>query len=548
MAARPSRNPIPADLVGGISLAGLMVPEAVAYSSIAGLPPATGITAAVIGPLAYATIGRSRLAVVSATSGSAALLAAAIANAAIPGVPRATSAIALTALVGIFLLVGAMLRISALTSFISRAVLHGFGFGLAVTIAVRQLPKLLGLSLPLAPPWQTLGLLVTHVREVHVPSLMLGAGALVLLGAARRVKLVPIGLLLIIVATLAMRIGPAAHLGIATVGQVVLEPAAPSLPVIPAKEWARLAQLALPIAVVILAESWATIRSLAAARGDQISPEREIAALGLANFASALFRGLPVGAGFSAGNANARSGTATRLGAAFAAIGVALIVFAATDWIAFIPEPVLAAIVISALTHALSPAPILSLFRLDRDQWIAVTAAVAVLLFGIINGLLIAVGLSVLGLLRRLAYPRLSELGRTGQHDFVDRSAHPEARPVEGLLVIRPDAPLFFGNADAVLADVAARAREEGARTIVLSLEETDDLDSSTLAAIVEFRQAMSAQRRSLIIARAHDRVRSILERGGLADLAANSTFSVDDAVAKTVAPDLAGRSSATRP
>jgi MFS superfamily sulfate permease-like transporter len=192
---------------------------------------------------------------------------------------------------------------------------------------------------------------------------------------------------------------------------------------------------------------------------------------------------------------------------------------------------VLAAIVISALAHALSPRPFIVLFRLGRDQWVAIAAAAAVLLLGIINGLLVAVGLSVLGLLRRLAHPQLSELGRTGDHDFVDCSTHPEARPVSGMLVIRPNAPLFFGNADAVLGAVATRAGESQSKIVVLSLEETDDLDASSLEALTDFSQAMAAQKRKLLLARVHDRVRVMLDRGGLADLAATSTFSVDDAV-----------------
>ncbi|HEV8407745.1 MAG TPA: sodium-independent anion transporter, partial [Sphingomicrobium sp.] len=132
-----------------------------------------------------------------------------------------------------------------------------------------------------------------------------------------------------------------------------------------------------------------------------------------------------------------------------------------------------------------------------------------------------------------------------GNHDFVDCAVHKDARQVPGVLVIRPNAPLFFGNAEAVLLDVGQRARRGGTSTIVLSLEETDDLDSSALEAISEFRQAMISQKRLLILARVHDRVRTILERGGLADLAATSTFSVDDAVRAAPAATSVGRTKA---
>lgn len=531
MELRALRGPIVADLVGGISLTGLMVPEGIAYSAIAGLPPSFGITAAVIGPLGYAVIGRSRLAVVTATSGAAALLAAGIANAAIPNVPRTDCALALTLLVGLFFVLGAVLRLSALTSFVSRAVLQGFGLGLAITITIRQLPTLLGVAVGQGAPLEILGSVIAQLRNVQVPSALLGGGALIFLAISRRRGFVAAGLLLTLGSVIAMHFGPAGRWGIATAGPLGLHLLAPRVPAIALRDWGRLAQLAFPIALVLLAESWATIRSLAAARGDPVWPEREIAALGLANLASALWHGLPVGAGFSISNANAQAGTASRTGAVFAALTVAIAAMIASGWIALIPEPVLAAIVISALAHALSPMPIYSLFRLGRDQWVAVTAAVGVILLGIVNGLLLAVALSVLGLLRRLAYPEISVLGRTGEHDFVDCAVHRDATRIPGILVIRPNGPLFFGNAESVLVEVGRRARNERASTIILSLEETDDLDSSTLEAILEFRQSLTAQKRLLILARVHDRVRMVLERGGLADLGATSTFSVDDAV-----------------
>ena len=233
----------------------------------------------------------------SATSGAAALLAAGIANAAIPGASRVDCAIALTALVGVFFVLGAALRITALTSFISRAALHGFGFGLAVTIAVRQLPALLGLAPTGGSLWNTIGSVMAGIGEIKVPSLLVGTLVLLLLGLSRRLRFAAAGLVVVIASIVAMRIGPANHFGIAVAGPLALQAPTPHLPALTPKDWMRLAQFAVPIAIVILAESWATIRTLAVARGDPISAEREIVALGLANMATAVLRGLPVGAG-----------------------------------------------------------------------------------------------------------------------------------------------------------------------------------------------------------------------------------------------------------
>ena len=144
---------------------------------------------------------------------------------------------------------------------------------------------------------------------------------------------------------------------------------------------------------------------------------------------------------------------------------------------------------------------------------------------------MVALALSVLGLLKRLAIPRLSELGRMGRHDFVDCTGRSEADGLAVFLSFARIPPCFFANADSVLGDIAQRARATGVAKIVLSLEETDDFDSSTLEAFSEFREALAAQGRTLFLARVHDRVRDVLERGGLAELAEKSTFSVDEAV-----------------
>jgi len=522
-------------IIGGLSVAGLLIPEAIAYSSIAGLPPSFGLAAASIGPLAYATIGRSRLAVVSATSGAAALLAAAVGNAALTNVGRADCAVALTVLVGFLLFIAAALRISALTSFISRAVLKGFGLGLAITICIRQLPAFLGLTSNGTSLFEVLDSILVEAPHIHAPSAILAASSLIILMVSRRYKLASTGLILIVATTAAMRFAPPGRFGIATAGPIAVTLGVPHVPSLTARDWERLAQLAFPIAIVILAESWATIRSLAARHGDRIDAEREIAALALANLASAIFRGLPVGAGFSIGNANEQAGTPSRSGAVVAAVVAGFVTLTAKGWIALIPVPVLAAIVISALSHALSPRPIYALFRLNRDQYVALTAAIAVLILGIVNGLLVAVALSLLGLLRRFAYPRLSVLGKSGPHDFVDCSTHPDAEQIAGLLVIRPNAPLFFANAETILSGILERASTAHAQAIVLSLEESDDLDSTSVDALRDFNQTLCSNGQLLVLARVHDRVRAVLQRGGLSELAATATFSVDDAVRAAV-------------
>lgn len=189
--------------------------------------------------------------------------------------------------------------------------------------------------------------------------------------------------------------------------------------------------------------------------------------------------------------------------------------------------------VITALSHALSPAPLIQLFRIGRDQWVALAAALGVLAFGVLNGMLAAVAISLAELLYRLSRPSASELGRVGAtHDFVDLERHPEAARLPGLAIYRPNAPLFFANAETVLGLISRRAQTANAPALILSLEESADLDSTAAEALCEFTADQAKADRHVTLARAHDRVRDVLVAAGAADLAARSTFSVADAAA----------------
>jgi len=296
----------------------------------------------------------------------------------------------------------------------------------------------------------------------------------------------------------------------------------------------RLTQLAAPIALILYAESWGTMRTLALKAGDTLEPNRELGALGWANLASALAQGMPVGAGFSAGNANAAAGAQSRLAALVGALVLGALALWAAPLIARLPEPVLAAVVIAALTHALSPEPILRLIRLRRDHWVAMAAALGVLGLGVLDGMLAAIGLSIATLLYELAHPSISELGRVGSgHDFVDIARHEDACALPGVAIYRPNAPLFFANAESVLAAITARAAASAEPVIVLSLEESNDIDTTALDVLGEFVTARTQAGQRVVLARTHDRLRDMLAAAGMGHLAFGSTYSVADAVAE---------------
>lgn len=520
------------DVLAGLAVAGLILPEGVAYAGIAGLPPGRALAAGIAGGLAYVLVGRSRFAVLSPTSSSAAILAAALAS--LPGSPaeRAGLASALVVAVGVIFLGMGAFRLGSLSGFVSRPVLRGFAFGLAVTIIVKQLPKLFGVTVAGGPIWQVFGGLFASMGAWRVESLALGVAALGLLLALRQVPRMP-GALVVLAGGIALgfAVDLPAH-GVAIAGPVTLTMPGFAFPTDLAV-WARLIQLASPIALIVFAESWGTMRGLALRHSDTIYPNRELAAIGVANVAAALVQGMPVGAGFSAGSANESAGARSRVAALTASLALLLLGLFAGPLIAKIPEPVLAAVVIGALTHALSPAPIVTLFRIARDQWIALAAVMGVLGLGVLNGMLAAIALSIAQLLYRLSRPSVSELGQVGNsHDFVDIAQHADAHPLPGVTIFRPNAPLIFANAEAVLREVSHRMDADPARTVVLSLEESNDLDSTASEVIGEFCSALAVAGRGVILARVHDRVRLVLTAAGQVALAEAATFSVADAVA----------------
>jgi MFS superfamily sulfate permease-like transporter len=542
------------DAVAGLSVAGLLVPEAVAYASIAGLTPEYGITALLAGLVCYGLVGQSRFAIVSATSSSAAVLAAATLSLA-PGdaAQRLALAAGLILLTGVFFLLAGAARLGAMSDFVAKPVLRGFAFGLALVIVVRQLPAMLGVPSSGGSIVYELVSLGGQFARWNGVDLALGLGALALLWALRRFQRVPGGLLVIALGIALQALLQLDRHGVALVGTIHLTLKPPTVPDLTRLEWLRLGELAFAMVFVLFAESYGSVRSLALRHGDALSADRELLALGVANLASGLLGGMPVGAGYSATSANEAAGAESRRAAWLAALCVLAVVLTLLPWVALTPLPVLAAVVVNAMSHALRPGALGGYFTWQRDRVVLVIAVAAVLTLGVLDGLLAAVGASLLMTLRDLSQPNVSVLGRLGTgHDFVNLAAHPEARPVAGLLIMRPEAPLFFGNVDRMLAQVrqqlercAAAGAAGGAplsdavpcHTLVLSLEESPDLDGSSVEALLELVQLARSRGIRLLLARLHGPVRDVLARAaplGATELELTH-WSVDDAVSRAL-------------
>lgn len=521
------------DAVAGLSIAGLMLPEAIAYAGIAGLPPQRAILAAIVGGGAYLILGRSRFAIIAPTSSSAVILAAALSALSPHADANSVTATLMVAMVGVIFCVMAGARLGGLASFISRPVLRGFAFGLAITIIIKQLPIIVGLPIHGSSVSALMLALFDSVGRWHIMSIATAFAALTALLLLRRLPSLP-GALLVLVGG----IGASALLdlparGVASVGTIDLIPHWQGIVLPHWQQLSQIVQLAVPIVLILFAESWGTIRTLALRHGDRVEPNREMAALGLTNIAAALVQGMPVGAGFSAGSAAEAAGAQSRWTGIVAVGALAALVILAMPLVARLPEPVLAAVVVAALLHALDPAPLLRLWHIRRDIVAALGAAAGVLVLGVLDGMLFAIALSLALLIRRLAAPQLSQLGQLGSgHDYVDLLRHPDAISPPGMMIIRPAEPLFFANAERVLGRVTELLTPlPQRRALILSLEESFDLDSTALDALIEFDALMKTRGIDFRLARVRDHVRDLMQTADADDLIARSSYSVDDAV-----------------
>lgn len=538
MGAAFRRLPPAGDLVAGLSLAGLLLPEAIAYSSVAGLPPQAGLAALFCGLLCYGLIGTSRFAVVSATSASAAVLAVSAASIGHgDDSQRLAAAAAMVMLTGLIFVLAGVAKLGSISEFIAKPVLRGFSFGLAIVIILKQLAGVAGLQPRHADMPRFAIALFGQAAHWNRAAVATAAVALALLFLAARFKRLPGALLVIALGIAAGAWLDLARLGVPLVGAIVLRLAPPALPALSYSQWLQAGELSLALVLVLYAESSASIRGFAMKHGDPVAPGRDLLALGVANLFAGLLHGMPAGAGYSATAANEAAGAASRQAAWCAALAVLLIVATILPAIALTPAPVLAAVVIHAVSHTLHPAVFRQAFALRRDRLVIVAAVAAVLVLGVLEGLLAAIAVSLVMLLRRLAESSVSPLGRLGGgHDFVSLASYPQAQAVDGVMILRPDSALFFANADRVLAQARRQLAVGGVgiHTLILSLEESPDLDSSSVEAIGDFCAAVLAQHRQVLFARLKPPVLRLLERAAIPGLAAGaiSELSVDDAVA----------------
>ncbi|KVX62528.1 SulP family inorganic anion transporter [Burkholderia stagnalis] len=524
------------DALAGVSIAGLLIPEAVAYAGLANLPPQAGLIALLSGLVVYALTGSSRFAIVSSTSSSAAVLAATVfAESSMGLAAQLALAAALVAMTGVLFILAGAFRLGGMSDFVARPVLRGFTFGLALTIVIKQLPKIFAIQVQHSDAPRVALDLVEGLARANFASVALGGGALALLFVLGRRSRVPATLVVIVLSIVAGYFVDWQRYGIAIVGHIDFQHIAFGLPSLDRNAWMQTTELAFALMLILYAESYGSIRNFALKHGDAVSPNRDLVALGCANLVSGLLHGMPVGAGYSATSANEAAGAQSRFAGLWAAGVIALIVWLLLPQLARTPEPVLAAIVIFAVSHSLHPAVFRPYWLWHRDRLVVIAALLAVLVLGVLHGLLAAIGVSLLLTLRKLSEPNVSVLGRLrDSHDFVDVSIHADAMPVPGVLIARPEAQLFFANADRMLNRVRALVKAApDTHTVLLSLEETPDVDGTTIESLRTFAAECAARGQRFAMVRLKQHALHALRRAADDTLRtdAMSELSVDESL-----------------
>ena len=510
-----------ADIVAGIALAGLLVPEGMAYAGIAGVPPQMGLYAAMVGMFVYAIFGTSRQLAVTPTSSSAAMLAALVAPIALGDSARYVMLATATAVAaGLIFLVGGLLKLGSVSEFISKPVLKGFVFGLALTIMVKQGHKLMGMSDGHGNFFHQAWHVVTSLSQVNPWTLAVGAtsiGIMFLLGAIA--PRVPSALVVLVLGTLAVLWFGLAQRGVEVVGTIHAEIPSLNWPAIGEDELADVFVGAFGIVLVLMAEALAAARTFAAKHKYEINPNQELCAIGLANVASGLAGGIIVGGGMSGTAANDAGGARTQLSTITASLSVAVTLAFLLPLIRNLPEAVLGAIVVHAVAHLADVGTLKYYAKLRSGSiWGALAALFGVLQMGILKGLIFAVGLTLIALMRRLSVPQHSVLGRIpGSRNFADVERYPESEQIPGLLIFRPNGMLFFANANRVRNELRKEVKRAAKplRAVVLNLETCPGMDVTSLEMLEELRNELRESDIDLFLVRVADPVLDLFGRSG---------------------------------
>jgi high affinity sulfate transporter 1 len=523
------RRWIRGDVMAGLTVWAVLVPESLAYATIAGVSPVVGLYAAPGALLLYAAFGSSRQLVVGPMAATAALSAAAVGDLAGGNTDmfvQLTITMALT--VGIAALVAGLLRLGFLASFISEPVMKGFIIGLSLTIIAGQLPKLFGVEKGEGNFFEQLRHVLGELDSTSWLTLVVGVTALVVvIGLKRVAPAVPGSLAAVLGGIAAVHLFDLDGHGVEIVGNIKSGLPSVGLPDVGLSDYLNLAPAALGAMLIGFAEGLGAAKTYAARDNYEIDANRELLGVGAANLGSGLSSGMVVNGSLSKTAVSAGAGAKSQLSSLVVAVLTVVTLLFLTGLFEELPEAVLAAVVIAAVIELVDIPSLVRLYHVysrglgsiygfaARPDFIAAMAAlVGVLVFDTLPGLFIGIGTSVVLLLYRASRPNIAVLGQTGADGtFEDVERNPDAAAVPGIAILRVESGLFFANADVVRESIRAKAADPQVTAVVLDAQTIPAIDITAAHMLVELTHDLQHEGTRLVLARQVGQVRDILDK-----------------------------------
>jgi sulfate permease, SulP family len=526
------RSWLPVDVIAGLTVCAILVPEGMAYAELAGMPPETAFYAAPIALLAYAMLGSSRQLVVAVSSAIAIMSAATISGLAPAGsVEYAALTAALAILAGLVSMAAGFLKLGRIAQFFSESVLLGFVFGLALLITIKQIPKILGIEADGESALDLVRAIIPQLTETDLLTLAVGlAGIAGMVILERRLPRVPAALAVLLGSIAVSVVLGLEERGVHVVGELPAGLRGPTLPGVGLEAIPLLLFGAVGIALVAFAEAIGPANEFAREHGGKIDPNRELIAIGAANTGAGLFTGFPIGSSLSKSAANDRAGAHTPGSLVTAAAATALVALVLTPLFAPLPEATLGAIVIVAVFGMMKFDKMRRLWELRRiDFWLAMIALVGVLVMPTLEALGLAVIASLVVLVWRASEGRVTFLGRAiGGLDPVDLRTEPTAA-IPGLVIVRPDEMLFFANVASVRDGIleAVEEIEPRPRVVLIDMSLTPEVDVPVVEALEDLHGRLTADGIELWLAYLRPDARDLLDRAGVLALIGDARIHV---------------------
>ena len=541
------------DIVAGLVLTTMLVPVGIAYAQASGLPGINGLYATIVPLLAYALFGPSRILVLGPDSALAAVILAIVLPLSAGDPQRAVTPGGAMAIVSGMVCVAAGLgRLGFITELLSKPIRYGYMNGIALTVILSQIPKLLGFSVKAEGPLrQALGI-VEGVSDgrTNLAALAVGGSALVLILLLKRQPRIPGMLIAVVAATVVVAVFDlAARAGLSVLGPLPQGLPAPRLPLVPFDGLLTIIGGGVAVALVAFADTSVLSRTYAARLRTPVDPNQEMVGLGVANLAAGLFQGFPISSSSSRTPVAEAAGARTQLTGVVGAVAIALLLVLAPALLEDLPNTALAAIVIASAIGLFEIPDLRRIYRIQRwEFWLSVVCFAGVAVFGAVPGIALAIVIAVIEFLWDGWRPHSAVLGRVdhvqGYHDV---TRHPEAHLIPGLVLFRWDAPLFFANAELFHERVldAVASSPTPVRWLVITAEPVTSVDVTAADALSELDEVLHGAGIEMCFAEMKGPVKDKLKRFGLFDRFGEKTFfaTIEEAVGayRTIQPPVPG-------